>query len=99
VYVFPAHAVAGDLRSVVPCCPFCHPCDHDILTLNSSSITTPDLPDSNLVLNFRSFRIFFSNSVCATKKACYAPMYVVLRKAEKHVPCGELVGTTECITL
>jgi len=26
-------------------------------------------------------------------------MYVVLRKAEKHVPYGELVGTTECITL
>jgi len=24
--------------------------------------------------------------------------YVVLSKAEKHVPYGELVGTTECIT-
>jgi hypothetical protein len=32
---------------------------------------------------------------------CYvnALMYVVLSKAEKHVPYGELVGTTECITL
>jgi hypothetical protein len=28
-----------------------------------------------------------------------ARMYVVLRKAEKHVPCGESVGTTKCITL
>jgi hypothetical protein len=27
-----------------------------------------------------------------------ALMYVVLSKAEKHVPHGELVGTTECIT-
>ena len=26
-------------------------------------------------------------------------MYVVLSKVEKHVPYGELVGTTECITL
>ena len=25
--------------------------------------------------------------------------YVVLSKAEKHVACGELVGTTECVTL
>jgi hypothetical protein len=25
--------------------------------------------------------------------------YVVLSKAEKHVPHGELVGTTECIRL
>jgi len=25
----------------------------------------------------------------------YALMYVVLSKQEKHVPCGELVGTTE----
>jgi hypothetical protein len=25
-----------------------------------------------------------------------ALMYVVLSKAEKHVPNGELVGTTEC---
>ena len=23
----------------------------------------------------------------------------ILSKAEKHVPCGELVGTTECISL
>ena len=28
-----------------------------------------------------------------------AVMYVVVSKAEKHVPCGELVGTTECKTL
>jgi hypothetical protein len=28
-----------------------------------------------------------------------ALMYVVLSKAEKHVPYGQLVGTTECITL
>ena len=26
-------------------------------------------------------------------------MYVVLTKAEKHVPYGKLVGTIECITL
>jgi len=26
-------------------------------------------------------------------------MYVVLSEAEKHVPYGELVGTTECMTL
>jgi len=25
--------------------------------------------------------------------------YVVLSKAEKHVPYGKLVGTTECLTL
>jgi len=25
--------------------------------------------------------------------------YVVLSKAEKHVPYGELVDTTECVTL
>jgi len=25
------------------------------------------------------------------------PMYVVLSKAEKHVPYGELVGTTKCV--
>jgi hypothetical protein len=28
-----------------------------------------------------------------------ALMYVVLSIAEKHVPYGELVGTTECVTL
>ena len=28
-----------------------------------------------------------------------ALIYVVLSKAEKQVPHGELVGTTECITL
>jgi hypothetical protein len=28
-----------------------------------------------------------------------ALMYLVLSKAEKHVPYGELVGTTECKTL
>jgi hypothetical protein len=28
-----------------------------------------------------------------------AVMYVVLSEAEKHVPYGELVGTTECMTL
>jgi hypothetical protein len=28
-----------------------------------------------------------------------ALMYAVLTKAEKHVPYGELVGTTEYITL
>ena len=28
-----------------------------------------------------------------------ALIYVVLSKTEKHVPCGELVDTTECITL
>jgi len=28
-----------------------------------------------------------------------ALMYVVLSKAEKHVPYGELVGITECIML
>jgi hypothetical protein len=28
-----------------------------------------------------------------------ALMYVVLSKAEKHVHYGELVGSTECITL
>jgi len=27
-----------------------------------------------------------------------ALIYVVLSRAEKHVPYGELVGTTECIT-
>ena len=27
------------------------------------------------------------------------PTYVVLTKAEKHASSGELVGTTECITL
>jgi hypothetical protein len=26
-------------------------------------------------------------------------MYVILSTAEKHVPFGELVGTTECMTL
>jgi len=26
-------------------------------------------------------------------------MYVVLSKAEKHILCGKLAGTTECITL
>ena len=26
-------------------------------------------------------------------------MYVVLSKAEKHVPYGKFVGTTECLTL
>ena len=26
-------------------------------------------------------------------------MYVVLSKAEKHVPYGELISTTECIML
>jgi hypothetical protein len=76
VYVFPAHTVAGDLRSVVPFCPLCHPSDHDILTLNYPSITPPDLPDWNLVLNLRYFRTF-SNSVCAAKKACYRPFFVL----------------------
>jgi hypothetical protein len=28
-----------------------------------------------------------------------ALMYVILSKAEKHMPYGELVGTTECRTL
>ena len=28
-----------------------------------------------------------------------ALMYVILSKGEKHIPYGELVGTTECITL
>jgi hypothetical protein len=28
-----------------------------------------------------------------------AVMYVVLSKTEIHVPCGELVGTRECVTL
>jgi hypothetical protein len=28
-----------------------------------------------------------------------AVLYVVLSKAKKHVPFGELVGTTECMTL
>jgi hypothetical protein len=28
-----------------------------------------------------------------------ALVYVVLSKAEKHMPYGELVGTTECITI
>jgi hypothetical protein len=28
-----------------------------------------------------------------------AHMYVVLSKAEKHVPYGELVGTIQCTTL
>ena len=27
-----------------------------------------------------------------------ALMYVILSQAEKHVPYGELVGTTECLT-
>jgi len=27
-----------------------------------------------------------------------ASMPMVISKAQKHVPCGELVGTTECIT-
>jgi len=26
-------------------------------------------------------------------------MYIVVSEAEKHVPYGELVGTTECLTL
>ena len=26
-------------------------------------------------------------------------MYVILSTAEKHVPCGDLVGTTECVKL
>jgi len=26
-------------------------------------------------------------------------MYFVLCKAGNHMPCGELVGTTECMTL
>jgi len=26
-------------------------------------------------------------------------MYVALSKTEKHLPCGELVGTRECRTL
>jgi len=29
----------------------------------------------------------------------HALVYVVLSKAENHVPYGELCGTTECITL
>jgi len=29
----------------------------------------------------------------------YVRMYVVLSKAEKHLPYGELAGTTECVTL
>ena len=33
------------------------------------------------------------------KSEADALMYVVLKKAEEHVPCGELVGTTECVTL
>jgi len=28
-----------------------------------------------------------------------ASMCVVISKAQKHVPCGEVVGTTECIML
>jgi hypothetical protein len=28
-----------------------------------------------------------------------ALMYFVLCKAEKHMPCEELIGTTECMTL
>jgi len=28
-----------------------------------------------------------------------ALMYVVLSKAEKHMPCGDSVGTVECMTL
>jgi hypothetical protein len=28
-----------------------------------------------------------------------ALMYVILSTAEKHVPCGELDGTTECVIL
>jgi hypothetical protein len=28
-----------------------------------------------------------------------AIMYLILSKAEKHIPCGILVGTTECMTL
>jgi len=28
-----------------------------------------------------------------------ASMHVVISKAQKHVPCGELVGTTEGITM
>jgi hypothetical protein len=28
-----------------------------------------------------------------------ASMRVVISKAQKHVPCGELVGTAECIML
>jgi hypothetical protein len=27
------------------------------------------------------------------------PMYVVVSRVEKHVPYGELVGTTQCRTL
>jgi hypothetical protein len=72
VYVFPAHTVAGNLRSVVRYCPLCHPSDYGILILNSSSIF-------HLVLNLRSFRIF-SNPVCATKKAFYRPFFGVVDK-------------------
>ena len=32
-------------------------------------------------------------------QCCYARMYVVLSKAEKHLPYGELVSATECVTL
>jgi len=28
-----------------------------------------------------------------------AVMYVVLSRAEKHVPCGELIGTIETLAL
>jgi len=28
-----------------------------------------------------------------------AVMYVVIGKAYKHVPCGKLVGTFDCLTL
>jgi hypothetical protein len=31
--------------------------------------------------------------------ALHALAYVVLSKAEKHVPCGALVGTTESVAL
>jgi hypothetical protein len=36
------------------------------------------------------------NVVISETDAC---MNVVLSKAEKHVPYGELVGTAECVTL
>jgi len=29
----------------------------------------------------------------------HTPMYVIITMAEKHMPYGKLVGTTECITL
>jgi hypothetical protein len=48
-----------------------------------------NLPTSskNIILEPMAGNVFISE--------VYSIMYVVLSKAEKHVPCGEFLGTTE----